>query len=163
MKRHGLEKLGFEILELLWSYYLLKQELEVSNNPLSNLRSMKIVQLLHNDIILRLCKFRDEDSRSLSFHQLLKLKRESIDDSKLNVLTDKVKKYRNLTKNIENHRDCYVAHLSKRGNEHLKPVAELQEVIRMALELTDDFWGEENQLKIEGVDLRIFLNRNNAA
>jgi len=165
MKRHGLEKTGFEILELLWSYYLLRQEPEVSDDPVSNLRSMKIIQLLHNDIILRLCKFRDKDPRSLSFDQLLKQEKKSNDNSnsKLKTLTDRVKKYRDLTKNIENHRESYVAHLSKRGNEHLKPLAELQEAIKLALELTDDFWGEENQYKIEGVDLRIILNRNNAA
>lgn len=163
MKRHGLEKLGFEILELLWSYYLLRQETKVSDDPVLNLRSMKIIQLLQNDIILRLCKFRDKDSRSLSFDQLLKQEKKSNNNSRLKTLTDQVKKYRDLTKNIENHREAYVAHLSKRGNEHLKPLAELQGAIKLALDLTDCFWGEENQYEIGGVDLRIALNKNNAA
>jgi len=47
------QSLGIEMLEILYSYYLLKSlsyELE-SDDALDNMRRMKMVQLLTNDII----------------------------------------------------------------------------------------------------------------
>ena len=62
------------MLDLLYSHYLLKSvsvEPE-SEDALGNMRRIKMAQLLTNDIILRLCKFRDDDSRSLSFDRVYK-------------------------------------------------------------------------------------------
>jgi hypothetical protein len=64
----GEQSLGLEMLETLYSYYLLRtvsSEPE-ANDALINMRRMKFVQLLTNDIILRLCKFRDDNSMSAS-------------------------------------------------------------------------------------------------
>jgi hypothetical protein len=70
----GEQSLGLEMLETLYSYYLLRavsSEIE-SRDALTNMSRMKFVQLLTNDIILRLCKFRDDNSMSLSFDQVNK-------------------------------------------------------------------------------------------
>jgi hypothetical protein len=163
MKQYNTKRIGIEILELLWSYYLLKHEQPVTDDAISNMRSMKIIQLLTNDIILRLCKFRDKDSRSSSFNQLLKQEKKSNDQSQIATLSGKVKQFREITKNIERHRNSYVAHLSKMGNEHLSPLAELKEAINLAVELADLFSKEKNQYTIEGIDLRRMLNEGEIA
>lgn len=163
MKPDRAKIIGFEIIEILWSYYLLKRELPVFDNAISNLRSMKIIQLLTNDIILRLCKFRETDSRSLSFDQLLKQEKKSGDENLYETLNSKIKQYRTITQNIENHRNSYVAHRLKRGNEHLRPPTELKEAIKLAVELIDLFSRETNQYMVEGIDLRCELDEKEIA
>src|SRR5215510_792011 len=82
--KHAIEKvnrsvspvnfLGIEMSEILWSYYLWQNSASglSSENTLQNLKILKIDALFFDDIILRLCKFRDSDSRSLSFEQVAK-------------------------------------------------------------------------------------------
>jgi hypothetical protein len=153
----GEQSLGVEMLEILYSYYLLKslsQEPE-SNDPLSNMRRMKITQLLTNDIILRLCKFRDNDSRSLSFDQVNKaLRKREAKRNRVAGLEDMIKEYRSLTLNLENHRNAYIAHLSKRDSDHLKPMVELANAIGLALKITDRLCGVKNSFKVLDLDLR---------
>ena len=154
----GLQKVGFEILEILWSFYLLIREHSDSDNRLENFKRIKMVQLLTNDIILRLCKFRDKDSRSFSFDQLLKDVKKSGNQERLKKLTEKIKKFREQTKNIQRHRQFYVAHLSKQSRQDLRPITELRPVIKLAVEITDDFCEDTNQYEVGGINLRESLD-----
>lgn len=148
--------LGVEILEILWTYYLLKQQVPNYDDTFSNLRENKFIQLLVNDIILRLCKFRDKDSRSISFEQAKKKLEKKNKVKSQNQYLDKIlKKYRDHTINLEKHRDSYIAHLSKRDRIHLKPTIEIFTAIKMAVQIVDSLCGEKNAYRLEKIDLRV--------
>jgi len=146
--------LALEALDLLVSFYFFKGKIPDSDNIIENFETMKFVQLLHNDIILRLYKFADDDSRSWSFAQVLKKirKRSDIKISEEEI-SIKIKKYRELIRNIENHRNVYIAHLSKRDRTFLKP-PDLFPLIKMTIEILDDLSGEKNTYKFSDIDLR---------
>ena len=160
MKVHTIaeeQSLGIEMLEILYSYYLLKSlsyELE-SDDALDNMRRMKMVQLLTNDIILRLCKFRDHDSRSLSFEQVYKtLRKREAKKNRVDGLETIISEYRSRTNNLENHRNAYIAHLAKRDRNHLKAPVDLVAIIGRALTIIDQLCGGKNSYKILNLDLR---------
>jgi hypothetical protein len=152
-----MKHLLMEVLEILWSCYLwqmLPYELE-SDDPIKNLRASKFNELLISDIILRLCKFRDDDSRSLSFEQVVKnLRKRSVTKNRVEDIEPLIKEYKTITQNIENHRNTYIAHLAKRDRTHLKPPSEIYEAIRLAVNITDKLSGDQNAYSIEGTDLR---------
>lgn len=151
------QRLSLEVLEGLWSYYLLQtlpSELD-SDDTLKNLRTLKFIDLLIGDIILRLCKFRDGDSRSLSFEQVVKnLRKRSATKGRVEDLESLIKTYKATTQNIENYRNAYIAHLSKCDRTHLKPTSEIYEAIQLAVRITDELSGKQNSYSIEGIDLR---------
>ena len=145
------------MLEILYSHYLLKSVFEEpeSDDALSNMRRIRIAQLLANDIILRLCKFRNDDSRSLSFVQVLKaLRKREATQNRVDGLENMIKDYRRITRNLESHRDAYIAHLSKQDRSHLKPTVEVVTAIGLALEITDRLCGEKNSYRVFDLDLR---------
>lgn len=145
-----------EILEILLAYYFLKQQSPNYDDSLSNLGVLKFMQLLHNDIILRLCKFRDKDSRSISFEQVKKkLEKKTENKNRYPHLDKMIKKYRELTINLENHRNSYIAHLSKSDKVHLKPTTEILTAIKMAVKIADDLVGAKNNFRVENIDLRV--------
>jgi len=55
---------------------------------------------------------------------------------------------------MENHRNAYIAHLSKRDRNHLKPTSEMFDAINLALQITNQFCGEKNSYHVLNVDLR---------
>lgn len=153
----GEQSLGLEMLETLYSYYLLRavpSETE-SSDALTNMRMMKFAQLLTNEIILRLCKFRDDNSMSISFDQVNKvLRKRAAKKERLDGIENKIKEYKRLTHNMENHRNAYIAHLSKRDRNHLKPPFEMFDAINLALQITDQLCGEKVSYPVLNVDLR---------
>ncbi len=146
-----------EVLEILWSYYLwqtLSSKVD-SDDPIENLRALKFNELLLADIILRLCKFKDGDSRSLSFEQVVKnLKKHSATKERVEGIEPLIKKYKTTTLNIENHRNTYIAHHAKRDRTHLKPPSEIYYAIQLAVQITDKLSGDQNAYNIMGTDLR---------
>lgn len=73
------QRLCLEVLELLSSCFVKdRPPMPEFDDSLKNLESVKIHLLAQNDIILRLCKFRDTDPRSVSFDQVLKARRRSM-------------------------------------------------------------------------------------
>lgn len=148
-------RIGTELLDILWSCYLLRHSSPNSEHPLENLKIMKVVHLLTQDVILRLCKFRDKNSRNLSFDQALKALRKKAPPTRpLTGIENRIKEYRQLTMNLDAHRDANVAHLSKRGPAHLKPPVQMFEAVRLAVAIVDDLSGARNQYGILDVDLR---------
>lgn len=147
--------LVLEMGEILWSFYLLKRTRVDSDDALENMRSVWFGSLLSNDIILRLCKFRDNDSRSLSFEQVWKiLRKRASTKERAASLESKIKDFKVQTQNLENHRDAYIAHLSKRDHTHLKPTTEILDTILLALQIIDGLCGEETSYKVLDVDVR---------
>jgi hypothetical protein len=148
-------RLCSEVLELLWSCYLWKTVSIDSEDALENMKALKFVQLLVNDIILRLCKFRETDARSLSFDQVFKeLRKRAASKDRVTGLETELKEYRRRTINLENHRDTYIAHLSKRDHTHLDPPVEILDTIRLAVRISDILAGSRNAYKVLNIDLR---------
>jgi hypothetical protein len=55
---------------------------------------------------------------------------------------------------MENHRNAYIAHLSKRDRNHLKPTFEMFDAIKLALQIEDQLCDEKNSYQVLNVDLR---------
>lgn len=147
--------LHVELLELLCTCYFRKRHpLPNSDDPTQNLECIKIHELFMNDIILRLCKFRDTDTRNISFVQVLKKRKNKLETKSVQELTELVKKYRALTDNIEAHRNTRIAHLAKRDATNLKPPFEIDKAVRLALEIGDKLSGRREDYKLLGTDLR---------
>ena len=148
-------RLGSEILDILFCCYLLQSLSPSSDDSLENLKTTKFVHLVTNELTLRLCKFRDKDSRNLSFEQVFKtLKKKHTVLDQLNSLEKQIKKYRQLTISLEAHRDTHVAHLAKRGTGHLKAPLEIFDAVRLAVEIVDIISGTCNEYRLLDVDLR---------
>jgi hypothetical protein len=151
------KRLTLEMLEILSSFYFLQRNGLAGNSDdaLDNMARIKFIQLLTNDIILRLCKFRDESSMSLSFIQVLKaLRKRATTKSRVENIEADIKKYNSLTSNLESHRNAYIAHLSKRDRTHLRPPVELFDCIALAIEVTDKLCGCKNSYELLDIDLR---------
>lgn len=148
------QEISLEIMEILVSFYFLKQEQPESDDLLSNFRTLRFIKLLHDDIILRLCKFADGDSRSWSFDQahrkLCKRSNHQINESELK---RRIKEFRDLVRPLREHRDAYIAHHSKRDRTHLKP-PELRPVVRLAVEISDMLAAQDVKYEMSGIDLR---------
>jgi len=150
-------RLAMTMHKILVSYYYfnsLPDEL-TSDSALKNLRTMEFIRLLLNDIILGLCMFRDDDNRSLSFDQVVKdLKDRKTKKDRIEDIKSLIEGYKQKTKNLENHRNSYIAHNAKSDKSHLKPTTELYKTIQLAVQITDKLSGQKNQYLIEDIDLR---------
>ena len=126
-----------------------------SDNALESFRTLKFSQLLCDDIILRLCKFSDGDSRSLSFEQAAKeLRKRPATRDRVEDIEPLIKEYKTTTQSIRNHRNTRIAHLAKSDRTHLKPPTEIREAIQLALQIIDQLSGDQNEYRIEGIELR---------
>ena len=148
-------RLGLELLDILWEYLLLQDHLPPVDDPFENLKRVTMAQLLTGDIVLRLCKFRDADTRSLGFEQVVKelRKRPALHD-RVAGIEPLLKEYRHLTTNLQRHRDTYVAHVSKDDRRALKPLLEIRKSIQLAVTVVDQLVGEPCKYDVQGKDLR---------
>ena len=148
------QELSLEILDILESFYFFKREHPESRTPLENMRTLRFVRLLHDDIILRLCKLADDDSRSWSFIQAFKkLRKRSMHTLVESEVERRIKEFRDRVRPMREHRDSYIAHHSKRDRGHLKP-PELLLAIRLAVEITDMLAEKQVSYGILAIDLR---------
>ena len=119
------------------------------------MHSLKILQLLTNDIIVRLCKLRDLDSRSLGFPEALKaLRMKPIRTEDADKLAERLSEYERLTANLNELRNARVAHLAKRGMSQVELPVEMYDAVKLAVEITDELLGERCVYKIANLDLR---------
>jgi hypothetical protein len=150
-------RLCVEVLEILLSFYFLQRlpdEAE-SDDLHENMKRLRFAQLLINDVILRLCKLREDNPNSICFPQVLKtLRKRAACKERAELLQPEVKRYNILTQNLETHRNSYIAHLSKRGTSHLKPLTEMFEAVTLAVQITDALSDEQNSYKFLDVDIR---------
>jgi len=143
------------MLGVLWALYLTRTIRLGGGVALENLRELKFLDLLNRDIILRLCKLRDDDSRNLSFQQVWKSERKrSTRLAALDGVEVQIRRFGKLTQNLERHRSNYVAHLAKHAPDDLSPAFEITEATLLALTIVDRLLGERCEYTIEGIDLR---------
>lgn len=147
-------RLGVEILEILLALHFLKTQ-KYSDSTLENHRETKITALLVNDIVIRLGKFRDDDNRTWNFREVAKYLGKRVESaSRSAVAKPFIDTFIQRTKHLAEIRNLAVAHLPKRGSNHLKPLTELRELIGLAVEIVDVLAGEECSYIIETIDLR---------
>jgi len=150
--------LALELTEILWDFYLLKQPMAESDSILENMMQLRFKDLLISSLILRLCKLRDTDTRSLSFDQAIKsLRKQAATAARVVGLEPQVKQYRKLTENLEKHRDIRIAHLAKSGRGRLKPTLEIGDAVRLAVKIVDIISGIPVGYCAFGIDLRTEL------
>ena len=150
--------LGLELSEILWDFYLLKRPMPESDVLLDNMAQLRFRQLLVSSLILRLCKLRDTDTRSISFDQVVKvLQKRAATAGRVVGVAAALKKFRRLTENLEKHRDNYIAHLAKTGRSRLKPATEIRDAVRESARIVDILSGQKVSCEAFGVDLRTEL------
>ncbi len=100
--------------------------------------------VLLQDVILRLCKFDDDDPRSWSFDQVAKKLRKRKDTEKrVEGVEDLLKVYRKEIAHLtEQHRNNYIAHLTKTPPGKDKQPKPISAAVSRALQIIDKFSGK---------------------
>jgi hypothetical protein len=140
------------MLDILTSVHFLKSGHSDSDDFMGNLKSLHVALLMHDDVILRLCKLADEDTRSWSFDQAIKAVRNktTADDPELNRM---VRAFKAAVRPIKLHRDQRIAHRAKRDRTNLT-VSDFAEPIQLALQILDRLSNSTVEYKIQDFDLR---------
>lgn len=152
-----LERLGIELLQILMSSYYLRDTLAdlQTGDGHSNFRNLKILALLHNDIIVRLGKFREDDNRNWSFRQVAKyVGMTTTTADRAADATPLIKEFVQTSDLLKDYRNHAVAHLTKRGTSHLAPLTEINRLVALAIRVVDVLSGERNEYRVGEVDLR---------
>jgi hypothetical protein len=150
-------RLGVEALEILVSAHYFA---EVARTPPSddadvNLRNIKFVQLLLNDIVLRLVKYRDDDNRNWSFREVAKyLSKRKAYAARATEASAAIAKFVQRTKRLEDFRNRAIAHLTKQGPVGVSLPPDVTDAIRLALDIVDTLSGERNQYTLGAISLR---------
>jgi len=157
MTPEATRRLALEALEVLVSAYYLA---ELGRSPPAddadtNLRNIKFLQLLLNDIVMRLGKFRDDDNRSWSFREVAKyLSKKKAYAARAAAATQAIATYAQKTKKIEDFRNRSIAHLTKQGPAGVSLPLDVMEAIRLAVAIVDTLAGERNRYILGTVSLR---------
>jgi hypothetical protein len=155
---------ALEVLDILWSTYLLRHHVTGSEDPVEAMRSLKILELLTNDIVVRLCKLRDPDAKSMGFPEALKaLGTKPTRHQEAARLAERLAEYVRLTSNLNELRNARVAHLAKRGTVRVEPLVEMYDAVKLAVEITDGLLGERCVYQIANLDLRAEVLGHDAA
>ena len=150
-----INRLGVELLDILLSCYLLRFPPEPSTDSLAQLRELKVISLLSNDVILRLGKFRDDDNRSWSFTQAAKALRKKSSTSRLAAAAEPIiEEFLQCTKRLEDYRNLSVAHIAKRGAGHLQPLTDLYRIVGIAVRVVDELSGGKQLYTAFEINLR---------
>ena len=152
------DKLGLEILEILYSKLLLKELMPDSESPPDNLRTMKLVHTLHDDIVLRLCKLTDRSRGSLGartiFRKQLRFSKNPQHAQQFKRALDQLESF---TVRLEPYRNARIAHIGERSIHSTEPLPPLQGAIEAAVALVDVLAETRNEYRILDLDLRIVV------
>ncbi len=140
-----------EILELLISYYFLKEIKVESDVPIENLKSLKLISLLTDDIILGLCKLGDADNRTASFFSQFN---SIVHPTRNDELGVRITHYVQRTKGLRRHQNWRIAHLSSEDRGKPTPLIELFDLVREAVEIWDVMSGDVKEYRLLEIDLR---------
>jgi hypothetical protein len=154
------DRLASEMLEVLWSYYLLSTNTLGSEDPVEAMRSLKIMALLSDDLLLRLAKLGETRRDTWNFAQVVK---QFPNLTQRSALQRRVAEYQHLIVGIAGHRNRRIAHTSKASPATLEPTAEMLQAIHLAVDLVDEITGIRNTYEVAGLDLRLAALGSDAA
>ncbi len=150
-------RLAAEMLELLVAAHYLSElgTMPLGEDVSANLRNVKLCQLLINDVVMRLCKFRDDDNRNWGFREVEKymLKRSQLID-RATQAREPIKRFLASTRNLEAYRSQAIAHLAKQGASGIKFSTDLRNAVGLAVAVVDALSGKTLQYSLLTVDLR---------
>ena len=100
--------------------------------------------VLLQDVILRLCKFDDDDTRSWSFDQVAKkLRKRKETEKRVAGFDDLLKAFRKAIAHLtQQHRDSYIAHLAKTPPGKDKQPMPITVAVNQALQIIDKLSGK---------------------
>jgi hypothetical protein len=156
----GVDRLAIEMLEVLWSYYLLSTNQLGSQDPVEGMRRIKIMVLLSDDLLLRLARLGESKRDTWNLTQVIK---ELPNLARRSALQRGVSEYQRLTGQITSHRNRRIAHISKASPASLQPPTEMLQAISLAVDLVDENTGVRNTYEVAGLDLRQAAFGNDAA
>jgi hypothetical protein len=147
--------LRFEVLGLLIARLLhLKHLPPDSDDALKNLMHIRMGRLIVDDVIMRLAKLCDARKGVYSFKEVFKaegLKFETLE--KASILRQ-INEYCQLVANLKNHRDTRIAHSAMGARLNLRPTTEIDEAVKMAVEVSDAICREQTSYMFMEIDLR---------
>lgn len=149
--------LGLEILEILYSKNILDSLSTEYEDIYENLKISKFIQLLFDDIILRLCKISDIRNGTRSAPMIIKKfkKIHTNQPIKLQKMQKAMNKLNEYTSKLKLRRDNRIAHIGDRSKQEVwGPIPDLNEAICAAVNLVDILNGERLQYKIADKDIR---------
>ena len=152
------DKLGLEILEILYSKLLLNELMPESESSLDNLRTMKLAHALHDDIVLRLCKLTDRSRRSNGARAIFrKLRRFSKNGDHVRQIKRALDHLVSFTAILEPYRNARIAHICERSLHATTPLPRIGGAIEAAVALVDVLTETRNEYRILDLDLRVAI------
>jgi hypothetical protein len=149
------QALGIEILEILWSSYLLRRHMTGADDPVEAMRSVKILHLLSDDLVLRLCKLRDCDKRALTFHRVLEAaRRDGLPDSEADLIDRCIAEFVASLGNLDELRNKHIAHRQSGHGWSIHNGTNITRAVELAVDITDRLCGERCDYRTAGLDLR---------
>jgi hypothetical protein len=149
-ERAGVPELGLEVLDILWSCYVLKHHSLEPQDELDAMRRLKILQVLTNDVLLRLAKLGEANRGSWNFAQVAKRTKRG-DTPRV---AQQIKHYRDLIQSIAQLRNSRIAHRAQEFQAGSPPPLEMWSAVGVAVSLLDELSGERVAYHIGGIDLR---------
>ena len=149
-ERAGVPELGLEVLDILWSCYVLKHYSLEPQDELDAMRRLKILQVLTNDVLLRLAKLGEANRGSWNFAQVAKRTKRG-DTPRV---AQQIKQYRDLIQSIAQLRNSRIAHRAQEFQAGSPPPLEMWSAVGVAVSLLDELSGERVAYHIGGIDLR---------
>lgn len=150
-------ELALEILNILVSKDIFDSLSTESENIYENLKTMTFLRLLHDDIILRLCKISDTTRDARGAPMIIKkLKKTSVGHfSKFQVAKQALEKLQEYTSKLKPRRDKRIAHIGDQSSREVwGPTPDLNKAICAAVKLVDLLNGGICQYKIIDKNLR---------
>lgn len=153
-----------ETLELLISYYFFLRVSKrlIADDPggLDGYEQSLTVHLLHNDIVLRLCKLDDKRKDTWNYQQVLKIIPSGhFDPATLKELKSKIDEYVKSIDSIRSEqRHGFIAHLPKRKTGKISEY-DFKKSIGLAVAISDLFLGERNQFLLSWTNPPIDLRK----
>jgi hypothetical protein len=138
----GMNALGLEMLEILYGMAVLVATAPDTKSAGENMRRLKIIQVLYDDIVIRLCKFTDTDRKSNGGIPLISRLRKSghVDNARLKAATEALDRLRAVMPKLESYRHTRLAHLTQ-GAKPTAPHPPLLDAIREAVAFLDALQG----------------------
>jgi len=123
------------------------------------MKAIHLIQVLYDDIVLRLWKFIDSDPRTNGGRPLIERLRQStvVDESRLVAAEAALGRLRSSMPNLEEYRHTRVAHMAAKRPDKIKPHPPLLPAIREAVAYLDTLSGEHNDYRVGPDDLRVLV------
>lgn len=155
----GIDDLSVEVLELLHAKCVFDSLRPESDDARENMRTMKLIQVVYDDMVLRLWKFLDDSPTSNGGRPLIDRlrKHKLVDENQLVAAEETLARLHVAMPNLEEYRHTRVAHVAAKRSAKVKPHPPLLSAIREAVVFVDQLKGSRNDYSVLTDDLRAIV------